>query len=77
MRVDSAKFEETPDFEYPLSRVWSYLYQFGEAWRMAEGVNASEKLLSFFFDAWHSVCLSASEFSHAGSDDRSDLWCLF
>lgn len=77
MRVDSGKLRKLLILNIPYLVFGLICTNFGEAWRMAEGINASEKILSFFFNAWNSVCLSASEFSHAGFDDRSDLWCLF
>lgn len=48
MRVDSAKLRKRLILNIPYLVFGLICTNFGEAWRMAEGVNASEKLLSFF-----------------------------
>ncbi len=48
MRVDSAKLRKRLILNIPYLVFGLICTNLGEAWRMAEGVNASEKLLSFF-----------------------------
>ena len=48
MRVDSGRLRKRLILNIPYLAFGLICTNFGEAWRMAEGVNASEKLLSFF-----------------------------
>ena len=48
MRVDSGRLRKRLILNIPYLVFGLICTNLGEAWRMAEGINASEKLLSFF-----------------------------